>query len=421
MMTKLALQGLDWCIFAGYWLIVFFIAWQSGRRRKSTALDYFLAGDALPWWVIGSSMVMACISTEQMVGENGASYKYGLSIALWDAYMLPPVTMLIWIFLPIYLRRRIKTIPDFLAQRYGELLCDIFSVLTVITYTLVALAMVLYTGSTLFSSLFPVSISLHGREYTVYFWSLFLMIVTAVYILRGGLASVVWADVLHFVVLCFAGATIFYLGMKIIGGGSGFEVFARGWEKMKIGPADRFHLVQPSNHPLVPWPALFMRIVTTQLYYNCANQFIVQKALAAKSDWDARMGALSFAVVCLVLPFIDIFPGMIAYHLNPDLADPNTALAYVFKQALPVGLGVRGIILAGMTAAILSTLASLINSTSAILTLDLYKKRINPKASELHLLKVGKIVCVIVTIVAILWSPIVGQYELIFSYFQSFL
>src|SRR3989339_437558 len=152
MPEKLTLRGLDMLIFAAYLAAVFFIAWYFGRRKKESSKDYFLAGNRVPWFVIGASMIIACISTEQIIGENGASYKYGFCIAQWDIYMLPPVTMLVWMFLPIYLRKKVTTVPEFLKERYGEGIRDIFSMLTVISYTLIFLPLVVYTASLLFTS-----------------------------------------------------------------------------------------------------------------------------------------------------------------------------------------------------------------------------------------------------------------------------
>ena len=420
-MGSYALSRLDWSICVTYFGMVFYVAWRFGRRQRSTVKQYFLAGDTLPWFAVGASMIASSLSTEQMIGTNGAAYKYGFCIAQWDCYTLPPITMLVWIFLPIYLRRRIPTVPEFLARRYGEGLRDAFAFIAVLTYPFVFLAVVLYSGSVLFSGLFPFKFMVHGSDWTVLFWSTVIMLFTVAYTTWGGLAAVVWTDSVQFLVLFLAGVLICLFGLKVIGGGYERGFIWRGWKILTQYQAVRFHLIQPADHPLVPWPALFMRVVTTQLYYNCANQFIVQRALAAKSDWDARMGALSFAAVGLILPFVDIFPGMIAYQLNPHLSDPNGVVPYLLRTVVPTGWGIRGLILAGLAAAVMSTPSSLINSTSTIFTLDIYRKRFHPQATERELLRVGLIVSILTAVAAVLWAPIIGNYKLIFTYFQSFL
>jgi SSS family solute:Na+ symporter len=416
-----ALSALDWSIFAAYFALVFYIAWIFGRRQHSTVKQYFLANDSIPWFAVGASMIASSLSTEQMIGTNGASYKYGFCIAQWDCYTLPPVTMLVWIFLPIYLRRRISTIPEFLAQRYGEGLRDAFAFIAVLSYPFVFLSVVLYSGSVLFSSLFPFQLTIHGHDATILFWSTVMIVFTVIYTVWGGLAAVVWTDSIQFLILFASGLIIFVCGIRAIAGSSGPDLLWHGWLTLRSSQMERFHLIQPIDHPLVPWPSLIMRIVTTQLYYNCANQFIVQRALAAKSDWDARMGALSYAAAGLVLPFVDIFPGMIAYQLNPHLADANRVVPYLLRTVIPAGWGMRGFILAGMAAAVMSTPSSLINSTSTVFTLDFYKKRLRPQASEGELLRAGRIASVMTAVCAVLWAPMVGNYKLIFTYFQSFL
>ena len=416
-----ALSGLDWSICVAYFALVFYIAWKFGRRQRSTAKEYFLASDSIPWFAVGASMIASSLSTEQMIGSNGAAYKYGFCIAQWDCYTLPPVTMLVWIFLPIYLRRRISTVPEFLAQRYGEVLRDAFAFIAILSYPFVFLSVVLYSGSVLFSGLFPFKFMIYGHDGTILFWSTVMIFFTVIYTVWGGLAAVVWTDSIQFLVLSLAGVLIFACGMKAIGGGSDIGFIWRGWTTLRASQIERFHLIQPIDHPLVPWPSLFMRVVTTQLYYNCANQFIVQRALAAKSDWDARMGALSYAAVGLILPFVDIFPGMIAYQLNPHLSDPNRVVPYLLRTVIPSGWGIRGLILAGLAAAVMSTPSSLINSTSTIFTLDFYKKRLRPEATERELLRAGRTASVVTAVCAVFWAPMIGNYKLIFTYFQSFL
>jgi len=379
-----------------------------------------MAGESLPWFAVGASMIASTLSTEQMIGENGASYKYGFAVAQWDCYMLPPVTMLVWIFLPIYLRRKTVTIPGYLSERYGPRLRDAFALITVISYPLVFLAVVLYSGSILLSSLFPVKVILFGADYTVLLWSALLVVSTAVYTMWGGLAAVVWTDFIQFVILAFAGLLIFGFSMKELSGMPGLHGLWEGWRRLTESQSQRFHLAQPVDHPLIPWPAMFMRVVTTQLYYNCANQFIVQRALAAKSSWHARMGAVSYAFVCFVLPFVDILPGMIAYQMNPHLPDPNRVVPFVLHAVIPGGFGIRGFIMAGLLAAVMSTPSSLINSTATLFTLDIYKRRLNPGASDAKLVRVGRITCLVTALAGVLWAPLIGDYPLIFTYFQSF-
>lgn len=419
-MTGLTLKPADWAVFSSYFLILSAVAWHFGRKGSGAVKEYFLAGNSLPWFVVAGSMVVCTISTEQIIGNNGASYQYGFAIAQWDVWVLPWLTMLIWVFLPVYLQHHVTTIPDFLARRYGEGLRDIFSTISVLSFTFLNMAVILYTGVVLLAGLFPIKLVVGGSDYTIYLWSAILVVSTLIYTMWGGLATVAWTDFMQFFVLFLAGGLIFIFAMRALGNGAGMHSVWGGWHVLRSGPAARFDLIQPLNHPVVPWPSLFMRVVTTQIYYNCATQFILQRALGARSDWDARLGSLVYGAFGLLLPMIDVLPGMIAHHLNPRL-EPNSAVPFLIRAVVPLGWGVRGLILAGLTAAIMSALSSLINSTSTIFVLDIYKKWIVPAASERQLLRVGRLACIVFAACALIWTPVVGEYKLIFVYLQSFM
>ncbi len=384
-----------------YCLAVMGVGFWVGRRGKATSNDYFLAGRRLPWFAITASFVASGMSSEQMVGMVGQAYQHGLVLANWCWLFFPIYTLLIWVFLPLYLRNKISTMPEYLEKRYGATCRDVYALITVAVYVFVSLSTVMFAGGFVMQDMLGLPLR----------WGIIcLALVGGLYTIYGGLASVVWTDVIQFLVLFGGSIVLFILGLQAVDG---------GWSTMiNAAPPSRAHLVQPLDHPLIPWPALLIVPLTSGLWYSCTNQSLIQRCLAARSEWDTRMAIIAAGAVALIRPIVEVFPGMLAYNLY-KLEKPDLALTTMIKNLVPVGA--RGLILAAFLAAVISTINALINSTTTIITLDLYRKHVNRSAGEARLVSIGKRIGIVVLIVAMFWAPQVGRFPSIFEYFQKFI
>lgn len=389
---------LDATILVAYLVTVAAIGFWAGRRDKQTSRDYFLAGSRLPWYAIGLSMVASSISTEQFIGEVGFAYSHGLAVANWEWLNFPALTVLIWLFTPFYIRGNVTTMPEFLERRYGIAPRTIFAVLTVLSYAVVNLALVLYGGGLALNYVFGISIpaSVVG-----------IALVTGAYTVYGGLSSVVWTDVLQCVLLLAGGMLIFVIGLTTVDG---------GWDAIR-STGDRAHLILPASHPDLPWTAMIALALSTNIWYFCTNQYINQRCLAARDEWHAKMGIVLCGFLGILLALCVAFPGLIAYAINPDLEDPNLAYPFLITHMLPPAL--QGLLLAALISAIMSTISSLVNSTATVFTIDLYQRLARPDASEARLIRVGRITGVVVLLIGMASVPLVQMWEHIFSYCQE--
>lgn len=389
---------LDAGIMAAYLVIVAAIGFRVGRREKRTTRDYFLAGSRLPWYAVGLSMVASSISTEQFMGEVGFAYSYGLAVANWEWLIFPALTILIWVFTPFYIRRNVTTMPEFLERRYGVGSRTIFAALTVLSYAVVNLSLVLYSGGLALNHIFGIP---------MWVCVLLLALLTGAYTVYGGLSSVVWTDVFQCVLLLLGGLLIFVLGLLKVEG---------GWAAI-LGTGDRAHLILPADHPQLPWTAMLGLALCTNVWYYCTNQYINQRCLGAKDEWHAKMGMVFCGALGIVLALSVAFPGLIAHALNPNLEDANTAYPYLVTTLLPPSL--QGLVLAALVSAIMSTISSLVNSTSTVFTIDLYQRFAGREASQERLIAVGRCAGVAVMAVGLACVPLVGLWEHIFAYCQE--
>jgi len=399
----LQVTALDTAIFIIYIIAVLLIGFIVGRREHSHAMGYFLAGRTLPWFAIGFSMVATSISTEQFIGAGAKSYEVGMAVLHWEWGVLPAFTLLIFVFLPIYFRRKIFTIPEYLERRFSATARTIFSIMTLVSYLVINLAGVLYSGGYTLHKIFSLPL-------IPSIW--LLAIVTGVYTIYGGLASVVWTDTLQCILLLAGGAYITIAGLMKIPGGLAAAV----------GTGERAHLFLPADHPELPWTGIVVLILSTNVWYACANQFYIQRCLGAKNEWNARMGVVFAAFLAIILGFTVDFPGVVAYklvELGVIPAPPESNAIYPLLIRYLVPTGIRGIVFAGLVAAIMSTLSSLINSIATLFTMDIYNKFLRPEASEKHLILVGRTAGAMLLLCGTIWSPVVGNFPTIFDYFQE--
>ncbi len=396
----MVLSGIDLLAFA---LFVAFIVGVSlyASRHEETSEDYFLAGRNLSWWLIGLSLIASNISTEHFVGMAGRGFELGLAIASYEWMAAVTLVLVSWVFLPRFLRSGIFTVPEYLEYRYGAAPQTLMASYMLVAYIVVALATVLYSGALALQAVF-------GVDTTLGIWM--IGILAGVYTVYGGLKAVVWSDLIQGTALLAGGVLVTVLGLRAVG----------GLEAFLAANASRLHTVLPWDHPEMPWVAVFVGgLWIPNLYYWGLNQFITQRTLAARSLADGQKGILFAAALKLLIPFIIVFPGIMAYQLYGDTI-PNPDLAYptMIARILPAGL--RGVMFAALFGAVMSTLDSMINSASTIFTMDLYRRWWRPAASASDLVRTGRIATAVVVLVGCLWAPAVGSFGSIFNYIQMF-
>jgi SSS family solute:Na+ symporter len=348
------LTAIDLVIFLIYMLAVLGLGLYAARRGTKTKRDYFLAGDRLPWWMIGGSIVAANLSSHHFVGSMGLAYNRGFvaMVTEWGA-ILVGFNALLWIFLPFYLRNGFYTVPEFLHRRFGPSVRAVYAALILTTYLLVEIGAVLYMGALALYALVGVPIS----------WSIVIIaVVTGIYTILGGLRAVVWTEMLQLVVLLMGGVVLTIATLNAIGG---------------IGPAmeastirGEWDLLLPYNDPDFPWTMYLGGTLCISTFYAAANQFIVQRALAAKDEWHARMGIVFTQYLKFLTPLIIIVPGLVAPKLYPNLGRPDLVFPTLVENLLPAGL--VGLVMAGLIAAVMGHTSGAINSVTTIATMDFY-------------------------------------------------
>ena len=385
-------------IFILYLITAVFIGFISGRKGKNSTSHFFLAGRGLPWFVIGFSLIASSISSEQFIGEVGWGYKYGMAVCNWEWLVWPAQGLLLFFFLPVYLKNKIFTIPEYLTRRFGRMAGSTFAFVCMIQYLVINLPLVLYSGGFVMNRMFDIDLHLA-------IW--ILVMVAGSYTIFGGLSAVAWVDLFNGVLLIGGGLVVFFLGLNAVDGG----LIA------VLGSGDRSHLILPANHPELPWTGMLALAFVMSGYYYSTNQFITQRCLGARSVWDGKMGVILAAFLAIPLALSVTWPGMIAHALNPNLAHPDDAYPFLISTLVPVGL--RGFVFAVLIGAIMSTVDSLVNSTSSLLTMDIYKGLVNKNATDRHLVRFAQISGSFLLVFGALWSPMVGRFGSIFSYAQD--
>jgi solute:Na+ symporter, SSS family len=349
---QVTLSAVDLAVFLSYLIAVGVIAALASRSRKQTRRDYFLGGDKMPWWMIGGSIVAANISSHHFVGVMGVAYSRGFVAVVgeWSAILIG-FNALLWVFLPFYLRNGFYTMPEFLQRRFGGATRSLFAALILLIYVFVEIGAVLYFGALALNALLGIPLQ----------WCIPLIaLVTGVYTITGGLKAVVWTEMLQLAVLIGGGVTLSIITLNAGGGWSAFVATSPEW-----------HIFLPANDPDYPWTMFLGGSLCTGIFYCAANQFIVQRVLAAKNEWHARMGVICAQYLKFLLPFLIIVPGMVGPKLFPNLPKPDMIFPTLVSQLLPAGL--VGLVLAGLVAAVMSHISGALNSATTILTVDFYQ------------------------------------------------
>jgi solute:Na+ symporter, SSS family len=396
------LAWFDLLTFIAFFGIVIGISLYKSREETGES-DYFLAGRGLGFWLIGFSLIASNISTEHFVGMAGAGFgEMGLAIASYEWLAAVALVFVALVLLPRFLRCGIYTIPEFLEYRYDAATRSIMAVYMLIMYVAVALASILYSGALGLATIFDMNL-------LTAVW--LIGIIAGLYTMYGGLKAVVWTDLFQGTALIIGGLVVMVLGFKAVGGvGAFFET-----------NADRLHLILPADHPELPWTALLLGIWIPHLFYWGLNQFIMQRSLAARSLREGQRGVLLAAGIKLFMPFIIVFPGIMAWQLYGDqIANGDQAYPTLIREILPGGL--RGIMFAALFGAVLSSLDSMLNSASTIFTMDIFKRHLRPQSTPTQLVRTGRVMTGIFMLLACLVAPLLASPAIggVFKYIQMF-
>ncbi len=442
-MNSSGFSTLDYVVFVIYCLTIIGIGVFVSRSKKGqekTAQDYFLASRSLPWWAIGASLIAANISAEHFIAMSGSGFAIGLGIAAYEWIAAITLIVVAKYFLPIFLEKGIYTMPQFTEVRFNKGVSGFFAIFWLLVYVFVNLTSVSYLGALALEKIvnIPLMYGIIG-----------LLIFSGIYSIYGGLTSVVWTDVIQVVVLVGGGLVTTFLALDAVGGGDGiFHGFATIYDSAQ----DHFAMIIEKGKILVPdgdggtmdafqylpgLAVLFGAMWLTNLGYWGFNQYIIQKGLAAKSMEDAKKGLIFAAYLKILIPLLVIIPGITAFVLINDfsptelaemigkpvdqignIGKSDEAYPWLLKNFVPAGI--RGLAFAALTAAIVSSLASMINSTSTIFTIDIYKSYINPNATNKQLVLSGRITAVIALMIAMFVAPFLAYFDQVFQYIQEY-
>ncbi len=402
---NIKLTAADTAIFGIYILAVLALGIIASRKGKQTKRDYFLAGDRLPWWMIGASIVAANISSHHFVGVMGTAYSKGfVSMHICWGSVLVGFNALLWIFLPFYLRNGFYTMPEFLSRRFGEASRVTFAVLIVLTYIFVEISSVLYLGALVLHELMgiPVMTSV-----------IVLAAATGLYTIIGGLRAVVWTEMFQLGVLLLGGIALLVATLKATGGWPALQATSKDW-----------HLLLPASDPDFPWTQYLGAAICISTFYNATNQFIVQRVLAARDESHARRGIVFAQYLTFLMPLIIIVPGLAATKIFPGLEKPDLVFPKLVKELLPTGL--VGLVMAGLVAAVMSHISGAVNSCTTIAAIDFYlpvarwRRRHLVLASghgkvaetgEDDTVRFGRIVGIVIILLGIIWAQVLMRHS----------
>lgn len=398
------------------------IVWVFKQKQDSSG-DYFLAGRDATWLAIGASIFASNIGSEHLIGLAGAGASSGMAMAHWEiqGWM---ILILGWVFVPFYERSMVLTMPEFLEKRYNKESRTILSLISLVSYVLTKVAVTVYAGGLVFKEVFGIQ-ELWGIDF---FWiaAIGLVLLTALYTVVGGMKSVLYTSVLQTPILLLGSVVILVLGLKAVG----------GWDQVlaacSLTPANEYgdtmvNLIRDNRDPDFPWLGALIGSSIIGFWYWCTDQFIVQRVLSGKNEQQARRGTIFGAYLKLTPVFLFLIPGMIAFAMQKNgvmingvpftMSTADAAFPSLVAQLLPAGF--KGLVVCGILAALMSSLASLFNSSAMLFTIDFYKKY-KPEASEKTLLQVGRMATVVVVVLGILWIPVMKSVgSVLYNYLQD--
>ena len=437
------LAVIDWVVIGLYFLIIAGLAWWVIKQKTDTTADYFLAGRHLGWMIVGTSIFASNIGSEHLVGLAGSGATDGVAMAHYELHAWC-LLVLGWVMLPFFIRSKVFTMPEFLEKRFSPLARTILSGISLLAYVLTKIAVGIFAGGIVFSVLLP-NLSFLGLNS---FWigSVLVIVFTGIYTILGGLRAVAYTEALQTLVLVIGSVLVLIFGVKAIG----------GWDQLyAIAGEDMFDLWKPivpagiegTWAPVMeegrmawyfntnyPWFGMLFAAPIVGLWYWTTDQYIVQRALGAPNEKEGRRGTIAAAFLKLLPVFIFIIPGIIAFALaksgqmeilaqelineQGDVINQNAQAAFPLLVAHILPVGVRGIVVAGLLAALMSSLAGVFNASSTLFTMDFYRK-FKPNSSEEHLVWMGRLATVVMVIIGLLWIPVIQGSRGLYDYLQG--
>ena len=419
------MELLDWIVIATFCCVLAGIIVWVLKSKQNNSADYFLGGRDATWIAIGASIFASNIGSEHLIGLAGTGASSGMAMAHWEiqGWM---ILILGWVFVPFYSRSMVYTMPEFLERRYNPQSRTILSVISLVSYVLTKVAVTVYAGGLVFQQVFGID-TLWGIDF---FWiaAIGLVLITAIYTVLGGMKSVLYTSVLQTPILLLGSIIILVLGLKALGGWDELMGICSAVTINDYGD-HMTNLIRDNRDPEYPWLGALITSATIGFWYWCTDQFIVQRVLSGKNEKEARRGTIFGAYLKMLPVFIFLIPGMIAYALNTKMgggflpldANGNTlsdaAFPTLVAKLLPAGM--KGLVVCGILAALMSSLASLFNSSSMLFTIDFYK-RLRPNTSEKALVRIGQIATVVIVLLGILWIPIMRSIgSVLYNYLQD--
>jgi SSS family solute:Na+ symporter len=395
------LNAVDLTVIGLYFGVVLLIAWWAARQGQDESADYFLAGRDVGWVAVGASLFASNIGSEHLVGLAGTGAASGLAVGHFEWLACLILLLLGWLFVPFYIRSGVFTMPEFLERRYNPACRWYLTSISVVGYVLTKISVSLYAGGIIIQQVTGLSL---------WYSAAAVVLVTGVYTALGGLRAVVYTDTLQALVLVIGTGILVFLGLDAVGGWSELQASA---------PEGFFSMWRPADDTEFPWTGIVLGAPILGVWYWCTDQYIVQRALSARNETEARRGSI-FAGYLKILPvFLFVLPGVIAAALYADIGGNTTdqALPALVLRLMPTGL--RGVLLAAMLAALMSSLSSVFNSTSTLVTWDVYRK-LRPEASEKRLITVGRVATAVLVLLGLAWIPFMEHISSqLYIYLQS--
>lgn len=438
-----ALHLVDWLVILGYFGIILGLAWWVIRQRQETSTDYFLAGRHLGWFIVGASIFASNIGSEHLVGLAGSGATDGVAMAHYELHAWC-LLVLGWVMVPFYMRSQVFTMPEFLEKRFSPAARTVLSVISLVAYVLTKIAVGIFAGGIVFSVLLP-DIHFLGLDS---FWlgSILVIVFTGVYTILGGLRAVAYTEAMQTIVLVFGSVMVTIFGLKALGGWgelraiAGSEMFNLWKPLVPAGVEGSWAPVKEAGRMAwyfndnYPWVGMLFCAPIIGLWYWCTDQYIVQRALGAPNEKEARRGTIAAAFLKLLPVFIFIIPGMIAFALaksggspeiqqqlfdaNGQLIRDNAQKAFPLLVATVLPIGVRGIVVAGLLAALMSSLAGVFNASSTLFTMDFYS-RLRPNVSQERLVWMGRIATTVMVVIGLFWIPVIRGGRGLYDYLQG--
>ena len=441
------MAAIDWAVIGAYFAMLLGLTWWAVLRNKNTAADYFLAGRHLGWWIVGASIFASNIGSEHLVGLAGTGATDGVIFAHYELHAWC-LLVLGWVFVPFYMRSQVFTMPEFLERRFSAASRWVLSVISLVAYVLTKIAVGIFAGGIVFRTLLPNAGFTWGETQVDSFWigSIAVILLTGVYTVLGGFRAVAYTEAVQTFILVFGSVLVTWYGLDAIG----------GWQQLReVVGSDMFNLWQPMmpegveatwepvretgraawyfDNGVYPWVGMLFCAPIIGLWYWCTDQYIVQRALGAENETQARRGSIFAALLKLLPVFIFIIPGIIAFALaktgqvegleslvnaEGEVVRDRAQAAFplLVQNILPAG--VRGIVVAGLLSALMSSLAGVFNACSTLFTIDLYQK-LRPNASQGHLVWIGRLATSTMVVLGLIWVPVISEAKGLYAYLQD--